>query len=184
MEKFKTRRLTESAIMVALASVLALVKIWEMPLGGSITAASMVPIIFIGLRYGAKWGCLTSVVYAGIQMLQSFWAPPSKTFLAFFAVVMLDYILAFGVLGLAKVFANFFKKNKITGAIFATIAVCALRFLCHLTSGTIIWHTADPAVPDFLWALMYNGTFMLPEAIISAVVIGLLMKFVKLPEAE
>ena len=101
MQKNNTRRLTESAIMVALAAVLAMVKVWEMPLGGSVTAACMAPIIFIALRYGAKWGLLTGLVFAVIQMIEGFWAPPVRTLLWFFLVVMLDYVLPFGLLGLA-----------------------------------------------------------------------------------
>ena len=97
----RTRMLCEGAIMVALAAVLAMVKVWEMPLGGSVTAACMAPIIFIALRYGAKWGLLTGLVFAVIQMIEGFWAPPVRTLLWFFLVVMLDYVLPFGLLGLA-----------------------------------------------------------------------------------
>ena len=80
---------------------------------------------------------------------------------------------------LAPLFAKRF-RNRVTGAWVATVIVCLLRFCCHFLSGLIIWGTGDPAVPDWLWSLTYNGSFMLPETIISAVVIGLLMKFVKL----
>lgn len=181
MNGFKTRRLTESAIMIALAAVLSLVKVFEMPLGGSITAASMVPIIFVALRYGTRWGVLVAVTSSVMQMMESFWAPPTKTIWAFIAVILLDYVIAFGVLGLAPKFAKAFKGKIVSGAIFATICVCALRFVCHFTSGMIIWHTGDPAISDWVWSLSYNGSFMIPETIISAVVIGFLMKFVKLP---
>ena len=180
---YKTRRLTESAIMIALAAVLAMVKVYQLPLGGSVTAASMGPVIFVALRYGPKWGLLTSLVYAVIQMIEGFWPPPTQTVFWFALVVLLDYIVAFGVLGLAPVFAKKY-KNQVVGATVATILVCALRFVCHFLSGVIIWHTGDPAVPDWLWSLTYNGSFMLPEAVISAVVIGLLMKFVKLPDPQ
>lgn len=180
---YKTRRLTESAIMIALAAVLAMVKVYELPMGGSITAASMVPIIFIALRYGPKWGILTGLVYSFIQMIERFWPPPTRTVIWFALVVLLDYVIAFSLLGLAPLFAKKF-KNKIVGATVATLIVCALRFVCHFLSGIIIWHTGDPAVPDWLWSLTYNGSFMLPEAIISAVVVALLMKFVKLPDPQ
>ena len=154
---YKTRRLTESALMIALAAVLAMVKVLDLPQGGSITAASMVPIIFVALRYGTRWGVFSALVFSVIQMIQGFYPPPTQTLFWFVLVVLLDYVVAFGVLGLAP-----------------------LRFCCHFLSGLIIWGTGDPAVPDWLWSLTYNGSFMLPETIISAVVIGLLMKFVKL----
>lgn len=183
MQKNNTRRLTESAIMVALAAVLAMVKVWEMPLGGSVTAACMAPIIFIALRYGAKWGLFTGLVFAVIQMIEGFWAPPVRTLLWFFLVVMLDYVLPFGLLGLAPLVARRF-KNAVVGAGVATVVVCVIRFLCHFLSGIIIWHTGDPAVPDWVWSLTYNGTFMIPETIINALAVAALVKFVKLPKAN
>lgn len=183
MQKNNTRRLTESAIMVALAAVLAMVKVWEMPLGGSVTAACMAPIIFIALRYGARWGLLTGFAFAVIQMIEGFWAPPVRTLLWFFLVVMLDYVLPFGLLGLAPIVARRF-KNAVVGAGAATVAVCVIRFLCHFLSGIIIWHTGDPAVPDWVWSLTYNGTFMIPETIINALAVAALVKFVKLPRAN
>ena len=183
MQKNNTRRLTESAIMVALAAVLAMVKVWEMPLGGAVTAACMAPIIFIALRYGAKCGLLTGLVFAVIQMIEGFWAPPVRTLLWFFLVVMLDYVLPFGLLGLAPLVARRF-KNAVVGAGVATVAVCVIRFLCHFLSGIIIWHTGDPAVPDWVWSLTYNGTFMIPETIINALAVAALVKLVKLPKAN
>ena len=176
---YNTRRLPESALMIALAAVLAMVKVLDLPQGGSITAASMVPIIFVALRYGTRWGVFSALVFSVIQMIQGFYPPPTQTLFWFVLVVLLDYVVAFGVLGLAPLFAKRF-RNRVTGACVATVIVCLLRFCCHFLSGLIIWGTGDPAVPDWLWSLTYNGSFMLPETIISAVVIGLLMKFVKL----
>lgn len=52
----KTHALVESAIMIALATVLSYVKVWEMPWGGAITLCSMLPIILVSVKYGTKWG--------------------------------------------------------------------------------------------------------------------------------
>ena len=125
---YKTRRLTESALMIALAAVLAMVKVLDLPQGGSITAASMVPIIFVALRYGTRWGVFSALVFSVIQMIQGFYPPPTQTLFWFVLVVLLDYVVAFGVLGLAPLFAKRF-RNRVTGACVATVIVCLLR-LC------------------------------------------------------
>uniref|UniRef100_UPI00398A3D32 energy-coupled thiamine transporter ThiT n=1 Tax=Caproicibacter sp. TaxID=2814884 RepID=UPI00398A3D32 len=62
-------RLVESAIMLGLATVLSLIKLYQMPLGGSVTLCSMLPILLIGYKYGVKWGLLTGFTYGVIQLL-------------------------------------------------------------------------------------------------------------------
>ena len=64
-----TRKLTETAIMLALAVALSYVKIFDLPMGGSVTLFSQVPIIIIGYRYGWKWGVSTGILYGILEML-------------------------------------------------------------------------------------------------------------------
>ena len=66
----RIRALTESAIMIAMATILSLFKLYELPWGGSVTLASMLPLVIIGYRHGLKWGMLSSLVYSLLQMLQ------------------------------------------------------------------------------------------------------------------
>ena len=103
----KTKKLTASALMVALATVLMIIsKLIPAPWlqGGSITLASMVPIITVGILFGTKWGVCASVSYALLQMMFGFYPPPTQTLLYFILVILLDYIFAFGVLGLSGIF--------------------------------------------------------------------------------
>lgn len=79
--------------------------------GGSITFASMVPIIIVSLMFDVKWGLLSAVVYAIIQIMMGFYPPPTQTFGYFVLVVLLDYVFAFGVLGLAAPFYKLFRKK-------------------------------------------------------------------------
>lgn len=72
----KTRTLVECALMIALGTVLANIKIFEMPNGGSITLLSMLPFILISFRHGVKWGLFTGFVNSLLQMLLGFYAPP------------------------------------------------------------------------------------------------------------
>jgi len=167
-------RLAESGIMIALAIGLSLITLFRAPQGGSVTAASMVPLIIISYRHGAAHGILTGVVYAIVHMLVlGFWAPPVETVLNFGLVIFLDYIVAYGVLGLAILFAKF--ENKQVSVALSCLIVSFLRFVCHYLSGIMIWgYFAPEGQSPYVHSLLYNGSYMLFEAIITAVaMIGL-----------
>ena len=100
----KTRILVECALMIALGTVLANIKIFEMPNGGSITLLSMLPFILVSYRHGTKWGLFTGFVNSLLQMLLGFYAPPAPGLLPLVGMILLDYVLAFTLLGLAVVF--------------------------------------------------------------------------------
>ncbi len=176
--KQNTRRLTESAIMIALASVLSLCIIFQAPFGGSVTLASMVPIILISLKHDVRWALITSVAYGAIQMALGFYAPPVQNFISFLLVILLDYILAFGVLGLAGTFGRMFKHPIIQIVGGSAIAV-GLRFLCHFISGIVIWGSYAPeGQPAWLYSLGYNGFYMLFELIVSVAVMLVLSRVI------
>ena len=98
----KTRVLVECALMVAIGTVLANIKIFTMPNGGSVTLLSMLPFVLVSFRHGVKWGLFTGLVNGCLQMLLGFWAPPTPTFLYFLGEVLLDYLVAFMALGTAE----------------------------------------------------------------------------------
>lgn len=102
----KTRIMVECALMIALGTILANIKIYELPNGGSITLFSMVPFILVSFRHGVKWGLFTGFVNSLLQMLLGFYAPPAPGLLPLVGMILLDYVLAFSFLGLACVFAN------------------------------------------------------------------------------
>ena len=176
----KTKKLTTSAMMVALAVVLMFVsKIIPAPWlqGGSVTLASMVPIIAVSIMYGTKWGLISGFVYSLIQMLTGFYAPPVTNFISYVAVILLDYIIAYSVLGLAHVFYSLFGKKNWSIAVSGVI-VTFLRYICHIFSGILIWGVYAPEGQTVLWySLTYNGSYMIPEIIITGVVLSLMSKF-------
>ena len=90
----KTRTLVECALMIALGTVLANIKIFEMPNGGSITLLSMLPFILVSYRHGTKWGLFTGFVNSLLQMLLGFYAPPAPGLLPLVGMILLDYVLA------------------------------------------------------------------------------------------
>lgn len=180
----KTKKLTTCAMLVALATVLMLVSkvLPSLPWGGSITLASMVPMVVLSLMLGLKWGVFSGVVFALIQMLTGFYPPPTQTVWDFFLVVMLDYILAFGVLGTACVFYRLLGKKlwaiPLSGAI-----VTALRYACHILSGILIWGVyAEAGQTVLAYSVLYNGSYMIPEIFLTTAVLAVLAKFLKVPK--
>ena len=174
-----TQKITKAALMLALATVLMWIsKIIPAPWlqGGSVTLASMVPIILTGILLGTKWGLCTSLGYSLIQMLFGFYPPPTQTFLSFVLVVFLDYILAFGVLGLSGVFYKLTGKRSFSAA-FAGFSVTVLRYICHIFSGVLIWGVyAEKGQTVLAYSITYNGTYMVPEIIITTVILVLIGK--------
>lgn len=178
MQKRTVYQITESAVMLALSTLLSLISVYKMPYGGSITLCSMVPLLYLSYRYPVKWGLFVACIYALLQMLLGFYPPPTSTFLSFVAVIALDYIVAFGVLGLAGFFAKAFKG--IVGTVFGETIVMALRFLCHFISGIIIWKVYAPeGQSPALYSFLYNGSFMLGEWILSAIALVALHRILK-----
>ncbi len=168
MKKKRVLMLTETALLIALATVLSMVKLFELPYGGSITAFSMVPIMIVAFRYGTKWGMLSGFVYSLIQLLLgannlSYATSPA----AAVAIIMLDYVLAFSFIGLAGVFSNIIKDRKISAVAGATL-VCAIRYISHVISGCTVWAGISiPTTAALIYSISYNATYMIPETIIN-----------------
>jgi thiamine transporter len=147
---------------VALATALSFVTFVVFPQGGSVTAGSMVPILWLALRRGPKIGLVTGVIYGLVQLavMPQVYYPTQ---------VLLDYPLAFGCLGLA----GFFQKRAFVGV---TISVAG-RFVMHLVSGAIFFAEFAPAgMNPWIYSALYNGSYMLPEIVISLFIIYLLQK--------
>ena len=162
-------------LVFALGTILANIKIYELPNGGSITLFSMVPFILVSFRHGVKWGLFTGFVNSLLQMLLGFYAPPAPGLLPLVGMILLDYVLAFSFLGLACVFAKPF-KNKLVGVAVGSAAVCVLRFLCSFLSGVLIWGNLSDGLPAWIYSLTYNGSYMLPEGIMTTIAVVLLYK--------
>ncbi|MCI8589972.1 MAG: proton-coupled thiamine transporter YuaJ [Clostridiales bacterium] len=175
----KTKALVESAIMIALAVVLDMVKIWQMPYGGSVTLLSMMPIMLVSIRHGIGWGLGSAFCFACIQMITGGVFGWGLTPATLIGSLLLDYIIAFTVIGLA----GLFRKKGAYGIIAGIVLVCTLRFLSHFASGFILWANLEQFVAfgkewvnhPVLYSLCYNGIYMLPETIFTVVATMLLM---------
>lgn len=197
----KTKRLTESAMLIAVAIVLELVSkmiIPEMPFGGQITMVSMLPVVLISYRHGVKWGLTAGFGYALIEM-----AIGTKTVAAAFQpgyfgdgtqilnallMCLFDYVLAYTLLGLGGCFRGRIRRK---GAALAGGSVVALgmRYLAHILSGYILFagwaewfftqegfplwgsslvQSLSPAALGWVYSIVYNGMYMIPEMILTA----------------
>ena len=175
MKNTKLKTLVEGAIMIALATVLSLIKIYKLPWGGSITLLSMLPIAVFSLRHGVYKGLGVSFVYALIQLFQGIvfdglfaWG---LTPLMLIGCIMLDYILPFTSLGLAGIF-----KNKgLTGQLIGIAISILLRLLCHFFSGVVIFASMGMLWEGFytenswIYSIIYNASYMLPELIFTLI---------------
>lgn len=185
MEKTKkTGTLVECSVLIAMAFVLSFIKIIDMPYGGAVTAASMLPIIIAGYRNGLKWGLITSFTYSILQLLTGLSNVSYATSTtAMIAIILLDYIVAFTVLGLLGVV----KKNKHqTGAlVLGTLIVCLLRYLCHFITGCTVWAGVSiPTADGALYSLVYNGAYMIPETVVIVYVMALVSNSIDLRAAK
>lgn len=171
--------LPEGAMMVALAVVLDLIP-WPFrwPQGGSFSIGA-IPIIYYSYRRGSLRGCLAGLVYAGMQMLLGFYPPPANAWWAVLLCVLLDYVLAFSVLGAAELFARPFRRARrpwrLTGYALGAVCVSLLRLGCSFLSGIILWDSYAPeGVEVWVYSLLYNAGYMLPNAAVCAVCLVLL----------
>lgn len=161
------RAMTECSIMVALTTVLSLIKIIDMPYGGSVTVASMLPIVIAVYRHGMLWGAGAALVTSGIQLLLgmnnlSYFT----TWQSIVAIILLDYVLAFGVFAFSAVFKKIEKRQNYA-LIYGVILVSVLRYICHTVSGATVWAGLSiPTNAALLYSLSYNATYMIPETIV------------------
>lgn len=152
-----TRVLTEAALAVALAFVLGLIKVFQMPFGGSISL-EMMPLILLALRQGPWAGIVAGVVYGFLDLLvdPQIYHPIQ---------VLLDYPLAFGALGVAGFFSP-----TVRGAVLGTIAAVLARFVCHFLSGVVFFASYAPeGWNPYLYSAAYNLAYLVPSMLIALV---------------
>ncbi|MBQ9742214.1 MAG: energy-coupled thiamine transporter ThiT [Ruminococcus sp.] len=164
------RRLTESGIMLACATVLSMIPLLDMPFGGKLTPLSMLPILLIAYRYGAGWGFGVSFTYGLIQMILGLDNLSYATnWLAVVCIILLDYLVAYGVLGFGGIFRGKLKNQSLEFAL-GVAAGCVLRFLCHFVTGVTVWADPSGELPVPLFSMLYNGAYMLPEMVLTIIV--------------
>ena len=160
--KLDSKLLAEVAVTVALGTVLSNIKVYQMPYGGSLTLASMVPLFLLSMRRGPYVGVFAGAVHGMVQLaLQPYILTPVQ--------VIIDYPLPFACIGLA----GFFKKMPLLGVVVGI----AGRFLSHFVSGVVFWYMYTPeGMTAVVYSALYNGGYLIGELIISVIVVFLLIK--------
>ena len=208
----KTKRLTESAMLLAVAIVLELVSkmfIPEQPFGGQLTVVSMLPVVLISYRHGVKWGFLAAFTYALIEMVMGASTVTAAFQPGYFgdgvmllnALIMcvLDYLVAFTVLGLGGCFRNKI-ENRGVSLMCGSLVALGARYVAHIASGYILfagwaeWFFTQDGFPawgaqlvanlpaealGWAYSIVYNGMYLVPEILITAVVALLLSRIPK-----
>ena len=197
----KTKRLTESAMLLAIAIVLELISkmfIPEQPFGGQITLVSMLPVVLIAYRHGVKWGLVASFTYSLLEMALGARVVGAAFLPGYFgdgamigsAILMcaLDYLLAYTVLALGGCLRNRV-KNPGAALMGGSLIALSARYLCHILSGYILfagyaeWYftqegfpgwgmglveSLSPAALGWVYSIVYNGMYMIPEILLTA----------------
>ena len=205
--KFNTQRLTTSAVMLALAAILAmvcaLIPFLNLPFGGGFTIASMLPIVLISYMYGIRWGIFSSAVYSLMQIVMDLYLGKGSTIMALFlpegdefmgygaaiAILFIDYIVAYSVLGLGGIFRKKIKNKAVALSLGVAFAL-TLRYVAHIISGFIFYgawaewffsqenfYSIGGWILDsfsgkglaLIYSIFYNGLYMIPEIIITVV---------------
>ena len=197
----KTKRITESAMLLAVAIVLEVMAklfIPELPFGGQITLVSMLPVVLISYRHGVKWGFVASATYALLEMAIGMKTVSAAFLPGYFGdgamianallMCLLDYVLAFSMLGLGGIFRN--KLRTTPALVCGSLVALGARYLCHIASGYILFSSyaewfftqegfpawgaqlvaaLDPALLGLVYSVVYNGMYMVPEIILTAI---------------
>lgn len=178
----RARMLAESSVMLAISTVLTLpfLRLLDLPFGGSVTIASMLPVIIIAYRHGTRWGLLTGFVFGLIQQLLGLKTLTYvTTWQSILAVILLDYLIAFMMLGFGGLFKKFMSQPF--ALLFGSLFVCILRYACHVISGATVWAGLSiPTNAALLYSFGYNATYMVPETIVTVLLafeVGNLLDF-------
>lgn len=183
MKQKKILRLMESGLMLAVATALSMVKVLDLPYGGSITAFSALPLLLVAYRHGTLWGLLTAFGHAIIQLLLGMGTLSYATSaMAAVAILVLDYLLAFTVLGLGGVFRRVV-PNQGTALILGALLTGVLRYVLHVIAGCTVWAGLSiPTEAALVYSLAYNATYMLPETLVTVLGAWYLSKAVNVQE--
>ncbi len=163
-----TKKLVYGGMCISIAFILSYIRLYKMPQGGSITLASMFPVILYSMVFGPIAGIITGVAYGFLQLIQDAWVLN-------WAQLFLDYPLAFGFLGLSGLAPNFLKNLKVRTCLAVSIALFG-RGLMHFLSGAIFFADYAPeGQSPIMYSLVYNASYIIPELIITLILSVLLI---------
>ena len=157
---WSTRMLALGAVCMALSNVLSMIKLFDMPQGGSITPASMLPLMLFAYVYGVGPGMTVGAVYGVMQfMIEPYFLSVPQ--------MLLDYPIAFAMVGLAGLFSK--NENRALGLSLGVVLGSLGRFVAAVLSGVVFFAEYAGDQNPWVYSIGYNGAYMLPECIICVV---------------
>ena len=159
-KKVSAKQLAFAAVALALATVCSNIKLFRLPMGGSITLFSMLFVTLIGYWYGSAVGLMAAVAYGLLQMIFG-------AYVISLPQLLLDYPLAFGALGLSGFFSE--KKN---GLVIGYLVAITGRFLFSVLSGVVFFGMYAPeTMSPLVYSVAYNGSVMYGEGILTIILL-------------
>lgn len=161
--KFSTKQLVFSSMAIALATVTSMIKLIDMPMGGSVTFFSMFFICLVGYWYGLKSGLMTAVAYGFLQLV-------IDPYIISIPQMLTDYIFAFGALGLSGIFSKS-KYGLLKGYVIGVLG----RYFFTFLSGMIFFgsYASSYNMTAPVYSLIYNGAYIGLEALFTLVLAAL-----------
>jgi thiamine transporter len=170
-----TKILAEIGVFSALGAVLYSIRPYTLPYGGAITLGSMVPMMYLSLRRGIRVGLITGAIVGALALPIDVVTLGASSIVVSPQQVFLEYPIAFGVIGLTGMFHRKTVQFAIAGAAISVF----IRFLIHYFVGVYVWYYVyafPPGYGQYVWPAVYNGSFLLVEFIVSAVLLTVLVK--------
>lgn len=182
----KTKIMVECSVLIAVSIILSFIKIYEAPLGGSVTLFSMVPLMIISIRHGLGWGLGSSFIFSVFKLWMGAgnfaYVPTVKGIIV---VILLDYLLAYTAIGLAGAFRKLkLSENEKTNVTVTTtmgvVLACVVRFMSHFVNGAVVWYEITKngdwneyvhTVGMWVYSFVYNITYIGPEAVMTIIAV-------------
>ena len=182
----KTKIMVECSLLIAVSIILSFIKVYEAPLGGSVTLFSMVPLMIISIRHGLNWGLASSFVFAVFKLIMgagNFAYVP--TMVGIILVILLDYVCAYTSIGLAGAFrgckfSENEKENETITTALGVVLSCVARFASHFLGGAVVWYEITKngdwneyvhTVGMWVYSFVYNITYIGPEAVMTIIAV-------------
>lgn len=183
--KEKILSVTSAGLCLALGFILSRLKLFEMPMGGTVTPASVLPIVVFCMAFGPVWGFAAAIVFACLQLIGGYLMTPFQ--------VLLDYILGYACLGLTGFAALPYDKRKyissplkrftsagLAKAVTFTVIAYVARWFCSVLSGVIFYAEYAPeGMNPWIYSMTYNGSFLAVDGAITIAVMCVLFGTLK-----
>ncbi len=159
--KANVKQLTFSAVAVALSVITSVFTVFNLPFGGSITLFRMLFICLIGYLYGTRSGILAGIACGFLDLIL-------KPYVVHPVQLLIDYPIAFGCLGLSGIFSKA-RFGLVKGYIVGVVG----RYLCHVLTGIIFFYMYAGNQHPAIYSLVYNASYIGPEAIVTLIILAL-----------